>query len=177
MSATSDHADAASPPGSCTSRHADLPDPTGQELVSLWGAAVEGFADVGRRLAAELEAAVGIPVTWAEVLFRLRRTPGGMLPATQLAREVSFSSGGFTKLLDRMVAAGLVERRACPTDRRVVYASLTVRGREVADRALTVHVDGLRRHVLGVLGHERLQLLAETTRRLRDASRGGKPCS
>ena len=61
--------------------------------------------------AAEIDAAVGIPITWAEVLFRLRRTPGEALPSTRLAREVSFSSGGFTELMDRLVAAGLVERR------------------------------------------------------------------
>lgn len=154
-----------------------LPDPAGQELVSLWGAAVEGFADVGRVLAAEVEAAVAIPITWAEVLFRLRRTPGEMLPSTRLAHEVSFSSGGFTKLMDRLVEAGLVERRACATDRRVVYAGLTPRGREVADRALQVHIAGLRRHVLGALGEEGLTALADTMRRLRDASRDGAACA
>ncbi|HEV2122588.1 MAG TPA: MarR family transcriptional regulator, partial [Chloroflexota bacterium] len=105
-----------------------LPDPAGQELVSQWGTVVEGFADVGRVLAAEVEEAVGLSMSWAEVLFRLRRTPGEVLPSTRLAREVSFSSGGFTKLMDRLVETGLVERRPCPTDRRVVYAALTPHG-------------------------------------------------
>lgn len=155
----------------------DLPDPAGQELVSLWGAAVEGFADVGRVLAAELDEALGIPMTWAEVLFRLRRTPGEMLPSTRLAREVSFTSGGFTKLMDRLVEAGLVERRACPTDRRVVYAGLTPRGREVADRALEVHIAGLRRHVLHAIGEDGLRALAETLLQLRDAARSAPSCA
>ena len=146
--------------------------PAGQELVSLWGAVVEGFADVSRVLAAEMEEAVGIPMSWAEVLFRLRRTPGEELPTTRLARQVAFSSGGFTKLLDRLVDAGLVERRACPTDRRVVYAGLTARGREVADRALRVHADGLRRHVVETIGEERFRAVAAVLELLREASRG-----
>lgn len=148
-----------------------LPDPVGQELVSRWGIVVEGFADVSRVLATEVEEAVGIPIAWVEVLFRLRRTPGEELPSTHLAREVSFSSGGFTKLMDRLMETGLVERRPCPTDRRVVYAALTPRGRAVADRAIEVHVASLRRHVLDVLGDERLGTLAETMRRLRHPSR------
>lgn len=151
---------------------AHLPDPHGQALVSVWGSALEGFADVGRVLAAEMEDGVGIPMSWAEVLFRLRRTPGEELPTTRLARQVSFSSGGFTKLLDRLVEAGFVERRACPTDRRVVYAGLTTRGREVADQALRVHADGLRRHVLAAIGEERMQAVAAAFLLLRDASRG-----
>jgi DNA-binding MarR family transcriptional regulator len=151
-----------------------LPDPAGQELVSLWGAALEGFAEISRVLADELDTALGIPMTWAEVLFRLRRTPGELLPSTRLARDVSFSSGGFTKLMDRLVEAKLVERQACPTDRRVVYAALTPRGRELADRALEVHIAGLRRHVLDVIGEERLRALGDTMRHLHTVPRDGE---
>jgi DNA-binding MarR family transcriptional regulator len=146
------------------------------DLVSQWGAAVEGFADVNRVLAAELDAALGIPITWAEVLFRLRRTPGEMLPSTRLAREVSFSSGGFTKLMDRLVEHGLVERQACPTDRRVVYAALTPTGRDVANRALEIHTAGLRQHVLGVLGADRLAALAAAMGLLRARAREDTAC-
>jgi DNA-binding MarR family transcriptional regulator len=149
-----------------------LRDAAGQELVSQWGAALEGFADVTRVLAAELDQALEIPMTWAEVLFRLRRTPDEMLPVTRLAREVSFSSGGFTKLMDRLTEAGLVERQDCPTDRRVVYAVLTPRGRELADNALEVHIASLRRHVLDVIGEDCLRSVADSMRQLRSATRG-----
>ena len=33
--------------------------------------------------------------------------------------------GGLTKLVDRLVKAGLLERTFCETDRRVSYATLT----------------------------------------------------
>lgn len=160
---------AAAGPG--PSADAGSTEPSDDALVSAWGLVLEGVGSAGRVLARELEEAVGLPVTWVEVLFRLRRTPGQVLPTTQLAREVSFSSGGFTKLLDRLVEARLVARQACSTDRRIVYAALTVQGRAVADRALTTHVAGLRAHVLAAVGPERLQDLAEAMRRLRDHSR------
>jgi DNA-binding MarR family transcriptional regulator len=157
------------------SRGNTLPALADQDLVSHWGLVVEGFADTSRVLASELEDALGIPLAWAEVLFRLRRTPGEVMPSTRLAREVSFSSGGFTKLMDRLVEAGFVERRPCPTDRRVVYAALTPRGREVADEALAIHSASLRRHVLDVLGEQRIRVLAETMRLLRHPSREPAP--
>jgi len=139
------------------------------ELVTAWGLVLEGTARAGGVLADELQAAVGLSRTWAEVLFRLRRTPDQLLPTTRLAHAVSFSSGGFTKLLDHLVAAGLVARVPCPTDRRVMYAVLTPLGRSKADAALALHAEGLRRHVLAVLGADRLSDLAQTMRLLRDS--------
>jgi DNA-binding MarR family transcriptional regulator len=44
-----------------------------------------------------------------------------------------------TRLVDRMLEAGLVDRRACATDRRVTYAALTDAGRATLARALPVH--------------------------------------
>ncbi len=146
--------------------------PPDEELELAWGAVLSGLAAAERALAAELEAAVGLPAAWIEVLFRLHRTPGQVLPTTQLAHEVSFSSGGFTKVMDRLVAAGLVERRPCPSDRRVVYAALTARGRAVAERSLAVHLDGLRRHVVAAIGRDGLLAIAELMRCLRASQPG-----
>jgi DNA-binding MarR family transcriptional regulator len=49
-----------------------------------------------------------------------------------------------TRLVDRMEAAGFVERVPCPTDRRVSYASLTDSGRAKLDEAAQVHAGNLR---------------------------------
>ena len=50
------------------------------------------------------------------------------------------SSGGITKRLDRLVAAGLVERRPDPGDRRGTLVQLTRKGKNTIDKALTAHV-------------------------------------
>ena len=50
------------------------------------------------------------------------------------------SSAGITKRLDRLVGAGLVERRPDPADRRGTLVRLTPRGKTAVDKALTQHV-------------------------------------
>jgi len=50
------------------------------------------------------------------------------------------SSGGVTKRLDRLVEAGLVERRPDPADRRSTLVSLTRRGKIVIDKAVATHI-------------------------------------
>lgn len=49
---------------------------------------------------------IGIPDSWFEVLLRLGRTPGHRMRMTDLADAVSFSSGGFTRLADRIERKG-----------------------------------------------------------------------
>ncbi len=93
---------------------------------------------------------------------------------SRLAREVSLSSGGFTKLADRLAHKGYLARESCPTDRRVVYAVLTPAGRALADEAKARHAALLREHVLDVIGAGGVERLAGLARSLRDAARAGE---
>ncbi len=52
-------------------------------------------------------------------------------------RTTLLSSGGMTKRLDRLIEAGLVERRPDPSDRR----GLTRRGRATIDKAVVAHLE------------------------------------
>src|ERR1700722_141411 len=88
------------------------------ERITLMGLLVEAHARLTRVLGAELEAACGLPLSWYDAMVRLRRTPEGFLTMTRLGAEVSLTSGGITRLVDRLVEAGYVERQNCPTDRR-----------------------------------------------------------
>jgi hypothetical protein len=89
---------------------------------------VEGYSRVTARLQQDLQEECGLPPTWFEVLLRLARTPGGRLRMTELAGQVSFTSGGFTRLADRLEAAGYLQREPCPTDRRAAFAVITAEG-------------------------------------------------
>jgi DNA-binding MarR family transcriptional regulator len=83
----------------------------------------------------------GLQRGWFDLLAALRRAgPPFELSPTQLMRATLLSSGGMTKRLDRLVDAGLVERRPDPRDRRGLLVRLTRRGRAVVDRALEAHV-------------------------------------
>ena len=138
------------------------------DRVTLWGLFFEAYEGIQRRLDRELRDAVSLPGGWLEVLLRIGRTPGGAVPMTQLAEMVLFSSGGFSKLADRMERAGLIHRVPCPTDRRSSLASLTPHGRAVLDRALAVHVPGIQRLVVDKLDGEQRRQLEQILRTLRD---------
>jgi len=88
-----------------------------------------------------------------------------------LARELSMTSGGFSKLADRMAADGLIDRRGTVDDRRVVHATLTDAGYDAAAAARAAFVRALRNRVdAGDLAG--LSDVAATLRRLADAAAG-----
>ncbi|MCG6954649.1 MAG: MarR family transcriptional regulator [Gemmatimonadetes bacterium] len=63
----------------------------------------------------------------------------GPLLLGEVKRKILVSSGGVTYLIDRLEARGLVERRACPTDRRARYAALTQAGQDLMARIFPEH--------------------------------------
>ncbi|MFE3450751.1 MarR family winged helix-turn-helix transcriptional regulator [Nonomuraea sp. NPDC059194] len=81
-----------------------------------------------------------------DVLAALRRSGP---PYTQIPSELSdvlmMSRAGMTNRIDRLEAAGLVERTLDPADRRSFRVSLTEQGREVIDATLTEHAANLAR--------------------------------
>jgi DNA-binding MarR family transcriptional regulator len=78
----------------------------------------------------------GLNLGQFDILATLRRQgPDARMTPTQLLRSVMLSSGGMTNRLDRLEAAGLIERQADPDDRRGVVVGLTERGRKVIDAA------------------------------------------
>ncbi len=63
----------------------------------------------------------------------------GPLLLGEIQRRILVSSGGITYLVDHLEADGLVERRACPGDRRASRVHLTRRGRALIGRIFPDH--------------------------------------
>lgn len=124
------------------------------DLSTTFGLLREAHASLERQLGAELEARAGIPYGWFEVMLRISRAEGGLAPMSSLAEQVALTGGGITRMVDRMVAAGLVERVPCARDRRVVYAGLTEQGRARLAGASRVHDEALRVLLSGVSAAE-----------------------
>jgi DNA-binding MarR family transcriptional regulator len=143
------------------------------EVITNWGLVVEAFAAVGKRVAELDDSELSPP--FFEVLLRLVRSPGHRLTMSQLAHEITFSTGGFTKLADRMESAGLVCRVACPNDRRVTWMTLTPAGETAIADVLPRHVASLRATVLGILGEDGLSEVGQHMRTLRDSINGPRP--
>jgi DNA-binding MarR family transcriptional regulator len=70
---------------------------------------------------------------------------GGHLRMTALADVVLLSPSGTSRLVDRLVAEGLIERQSCDDDGRAVHAAITERGRARLADAAPTYTDALRR--------------------------------
>lgn len=136
------------------------------ERIVLMGLLIETHAKLTRVLGGELEAAVGIPLTWYSVLVRIARSDEQRLTMSQLGSEVVLTSGGITRLVDRMADEGLVERQHCPSDRRSIYVALTANGHEMLERATLEHIQGIDRHLVGPLDTDDRTALERILRKL-----------
>lgn len=137
------------------------------EIVTWWGLVIEGYHATQEHLMGEIAARFDLAPASFDIVLRLVRSPEHRLPMTRLAHEAALTSGGFTKVADRLTAAGLIRREPCETDRRVTYAALTEHGRNVAEQARARCAAILRERVLEPLGPEGAATLADAMRTLR----------
>lgn len=140
-------------------------------LITTFGRLVEAHSSLGQQLGRALEQECGLPHSWFEVLLRISRAEGGQISMSALAQQVALTSGGVTRLLDRMITAGLVQRVPCSTDRRVLFAALTEEGRSRLDEAALLHAKNLRKVFAGFTPTE-LSALDGLLDRLRAADLG-----
>jgi DNA-binding MarR family transcriptional regulator len=139
--------------------------PSSDEKVALFGLLLETNARLSKDLGTALEATCELPLAWFEVLMQLREAPESRLKMSQMAEAIFHSSGGTTRLVDRLEEAGLVTREHCPSDRRAVYVAITEAGHAKLDEALAVHLDYLDHHLAARLSDaERLSLTALLTK-------------
>jgi DNA-binding MarR family transcriptional regulator len=107
-----------------------------------WFDAWRGVLIAGARVlrAAELDMIEhdGIPLTWFDVLSR-HSDAGGGLRMQELEERSLFTRSGLTRLVDRIEAAGLVERQPVAGDRRGVLVALTDQGRRRRAAAFARH--------------------------------------
>jgi MarR family 2-MHQ and catechol resistance regulon transcriptional repressor len=142
-----------------------------EALITTFGRLVEGYSALDRQLGRSLEQRCGIPHAWFEVLLRISRADGGQISMGPLAQQVALTTGGITRMLDRMIGAGLVQRVPCPTDRRVYFAALTEQGQAKLDDAAKIHAANLRQAFAGFTADE-LRTFDDLLDRLRTARLG-----
>lgn len=99
-----------------------------------------------------------------DVINTLRRLDRQTNPR-ELARSSLITSGAMTARLDRLAAAGLIERAPDPADRRGVLISLTAEGTRLADQALDA-VLAADEAFLRPLDHDERTAAADLLRRL-----------
>jgi MarR family transcriptional regulator, 2-MHQ and catechol-resistance regulon repressor len=144
--------------------------------IGTYGRLVEVARRLERTFSRSIAAATGLPDAQFELLLRLGRSPGDELTMSDLARQLGVAAGGATRLVDRVLLAGLVERRGCPTDRRVHHVRLTTEGRDTLAAALAIHRRDLARELTDRLDADERAELERLLDRLRtDADVAGVP--
>lgn len=128
--------------------------------MRAWQALLHAYHQVIRKLDWELRDEHDLPLAAYDVLLRLARAPGRALRMTDLAERVMLSPSGVTRLVDRLVAKDLVQRRTDPDDARVALACLTDEGLRHLRRAATTHLRGIREHFTGQLSEAQLRDVA-----------------
>lgn len=141
---------------------------TDERLVRAWLSIRSGYDHVVARVEGRVGSVTGRPPAWSGLLRFLRAQPEGRATMHEIADALAMSSGGLTRLVDRMADDGVLTRSSLPTDRRVVLATITSEGQRIADLARAAEVDVLRTELFGRLTREQitqLEALADSLRR------------
>jgi DNA-binding MarR family transcriptional regulator len=110
-----------------------------------------------------------------ELLLRLARNPRHRLRLTTLAIELTVTTGGVTRLVDRAELQGLVRREPCVDDARGYHAVLTEEGKRRLREAMPDHLDDVHSLWTSQLGADRETVL-DRMRQARDHARLAAGC-
>ncbi|MBP2476477.1 DNA-binding MarR family transcriptional regulator [Crossiella equi] len=141
--------------------------PSSSELAA-WRAFLRAHARITRWLEAELITEQRLSLAAYDVLVQLAESPERQLRMTELAEAVLLSRSGVTRLVDRLERAGLVCRERADGDGRGVVAVLTDRGLDRLQSAADIHLSGISRHFVSMLGQSELDSLGRTCSLLAD---------
>jgi DNA-binding MarR family transcriptional regulator len=138
--------------------------------LDAWRSYLKSHATILRELDAELVAAQNMTARDYEVLLYLSQAPERKLPMSALAERTMLTRSGITRLVDGLVASGLIERVSCESDARISYALLTEAGYEKLRDAGCTHVASIRRMFLEHFNPEEIEILASLLGRLPGAA-------
>lgn len=110
-----------------------IPGPASADPLRVWFRFIRLNRRVTAAVAVELRA-IGLSVPQFDVLSTLTEREG--LTQQDLAARLYVTKGNVSGLIDRLVEAGLVERRAIPGDRRSYALHLTAAGTDLAVRGI-----------------------------------------
>ena len=133
------------------SRIAEPPLAPRDARLAPWRAFLLAHARIVRRLDEELRAEHDLTIGEYDAMVTIAQAPARRIRMRQLADEVILSKSGVTRLIDRLVDDGLVERSACAADARGAEAVLTERGLARLREASRTHLRGIQEHFLSVI--------------------------
>jgi DNA-binding MarR family transcriptional regulator len=130
---------------------------------------VEILAALDHELAADEELSA-LELSSAQlIVITMLATSTENITASKLCKALSYDAGAMTRMIDRLEAKGLIQRRRCSTDRRVVYLGLTEACNAAFPRMRLCSMKNLNRFLRGFSKDEARQLERLLTRMLGNA--------
>jgi DNA-binding MarR family transcriptional regulator len=145
----------------------------GHPYLDDWRTFLQAHALISRRLDEELRAEQSMSLAEYDALVQLALAPERRLRMSQLADRVLLSRSGVTRLVDRLVAAGFVDRTQCTTDARGAEAVITELGLTRLRRASRTHLRGIDHYFIGPLSEDELGAIGRSLGTIVDVLRGG----
>jgi MarR family 2-MHQ and catechol resistance regulon transcriptional repressor len=136
--------------------------------LTIVGLFVEAAGGLLTRLGS-VHAAHGFAGSDFDTLIRLARSPDRRLRMSDLAAQVSLSTSGITRIVDRLESQGLIRREMCVGDRRATWAVLTDEGDARLRAELPQLIDAIQECLVDPLTGPQLEGLVHGLCALRDA--------
>jgi DNA-binding MarR family transcriptional regulator len=144
---------------------------------AAWLGLLQAHAELTRGLDGALSERHGLTLSSYEVLSRLAHADDGHLRMSQLAERTQLSLSRVSRVIDALADRRLAARRACSSDSRVVYATITEGGRRLIAEAQDTFFEVIEERFLGRLSCDEVGLLGTIFARM-VAGRGGEaPCA
>ncbi|MGZ4162285.1 MAG: MarR family winged helix-turn-helix transcriptional regulator [Neobacillus sp.] len=84
----------------------------------------------------------------------------------QIGNSILISSGSMTYVIDKLEQRGLLNRNACPDDRRVIHVTLTDDGNDLMENIMPKHQE-LVDYMLGSLNNDEEKIFVKLLKKVR----------
>jgi DNA-binding MarR family transcriptional regulator len=149
-----------------------------EELIPLdaveepaWRALARFFVVAPRLLDDDLQRGAHISLSAYTILLHLSEAPGRALRMTELANRAYLSGSRTTRLVDELIANGLVAKERNAADGRGFDVTLTDEGLTALQRAYPVHLRSVRARVLDHVDRSTLPCFAKAMCAIADSLR------
>jgi len=143
-----------------------LTDTPSQEATAAWARLVRVQQGVLAAVERDLKKAGHPPLSWYDALLELARAPRGELRPRDLEKHMLLPQYSTSRLIDRLVEAGLAERKTCPLDGRGQFVAITSAGRALQKKMWETYARAIERHVGAKLSNKEAANLCDLLSRL-----------
>jgi DNA-binding MarR family transcriptional regulator len=144
-------------------------EPCSESAVRAWVQLVRAQRRALCSVERALSAANLPPLEWYDVLIELERS--GPLRPRDLQEKLLLAQYNLSRLLDRMEAAGAIERERCSEDARCQWVRATPSGRSLRKTMWPVYAEAIQQAIGGKLSCSQAERLSDLLGRLSDCAK------